>query len=287
MSEPVPQLSVSTPAAPEDRVRAFVEIFGQKWVGEFNDPVVFRNCSLSSKAALQFYRRDFAEMSRLLFADTMYRRRAGFDQAVLDAFIEAATNKLAEVQALIAVQCQRLVKLCESNGQPTDAAYVHQQQMLVPIISPHAASYLRCLLKLEELHRISASAMLNGVIDGEQFRVAEHHGHKAIRSLSGVLRNEYVKVRREAERVRAEASGAGVEPVPFEEGNLPAPDGTHQALQVDDAAPQEPQGASASGPPQPETAEAWSDPIEAGAGADSAPGVEPPPAAQSAVALAS
>ncbi len=136
MSEPVPQLSVSTPAAPEDRVRAFVEIFGQKWVNEFNDPVVFRSCSLSSKAALQFYRRDFAEMSRLLFADTMYRRRAGFDQAVLDAFIEAATKKLAEVQALIAVQCQRLVKVCESNGQPTDAAYVHQQQMLVPIISP-------------------------------------------------------------------------------------------------------------------------------------------------------
>lgn len=240
MREPVPQLSVSTPAAPDDRVRAFVEIFGQKWVSEFNDPVVFRNCSLSSKAALQFYSRDFAEMSRILFADTMYRRRAGFDQAVLDAFIDAATKKLAEVQALIAVQCERLVKLCESNGQPTDAAYMHRQQMLVPIISPHAASYLRCLLKLEELHRISASAMLNGVIDGEQFRVAEHHGHRAIRSLSGVLRNEYVKVRREAERVRDEASGAGPGPAPFGDHDLLDPDGSHDIFQADETKPREP-----------------------------------------------
>lgn len=231
MSEPAPQLSASSPAASDERVRALVEIFGEKWVSGFNDPVVFRSCSLSSKAAMQFYTREFAEMSRLLFADTMYRRRAGFDQAVVDTFMAAATKKLAEVQALIAVQCERLIKLCASNGQPTDAAYVHQQQMLVPIISPHAASYLRCLLKLEELHRISVSAMLNGVIDGEQCRVAEHHGHNAIRSLSGVLRNEYGKVRREAERVRAEAAvtGRGMDRV--EERELQVANGLERVFQ--------------------------------------------------------
>jgi len=237
MSESVPQLSASAPAAPEERVRALIEIFGQKWVSEFNDPVVFRSCSLSSKAAMQFFTREFAEMSRILFADTMYRRRAGFDQALLDTFIAVVTKKLADVQALIAVQCERLIKLCESNGQPIDAAYVHQQQMLVPIISPHAASYLRCLVKLEELHRISGSAMLNGVIDGEQRRVAENHGHKAIRSLSGVLRNEYTKVRREAERVRAEAAGIGQGLEHVDDSELQAPDDLERVFQEDQGEP--------------------------------------------------
>lgn len=203
MNEFPPSPSEAALASHDERLRTLVELFGQDWVDDFNDPIVFRSYSLCSKAAKQFYIREFQEMSRILYAETIYRRRPNYDQSLLDTFILEVAKKLAEVQAALAAHCQRLLRLCESNGQPTDAAFLHPHHLLVPIVAAHATSYMRCLVKLDELHQLSGSATLNGVIDANQRKLVELQARKAIRSLGGFIRNEYAKIRAEAVRVRA------------------------------------------------------------------------------------
>lgn len=199
---PPPRVA-SAPAPPDARLRTMVELFGQDWVDDFTDPIVFRNYSLSSKTARQFYMRDFAQMSRFLWAEVLYRRRPEFDVAMLDGFVIAVARKFAAIQARLAADCQRLHKLCESNGQPEDAAYVHPQLLLVPIIAAQATSYMRCLVTLDELHRLSGSATLNGVIDGSQRKNFELDARKAMRSLNGLIRHEYTRLRAAAERLKS------------------------------------------------------------------------------------
>jgi hypothetical protein len=210
MSDLVPP-APPAPAASTDRLRALAEVFGDAWAADFQDPVVFRTYSFYSPAAKQFYKRDFPLISRTLFAESVYRRRPAYNQAILDSFIIAVAKKLSDVQTSIGVQCERLVKICESNGQMTDAAFLHPQQLLVPIIAAHAISYLRCLQKLDELYQLSGSATLNGVIDGNQRKTVELLCRKGVRSFSAMLRNEIIKLRKESLRMRASAGAPDAE----------------------------------------------------------------------------
>jgi hypothetical protein len=211
MSELPPPISPAIAFSPEDRIRTLAEVFGEDWANDFQDPVVFRSYCFYSPAAKQFYKREFPLVSRTLFAESVYRRRPLYDQALLDSFIVAAAKKLSDVQAMIGVQCLRLVKLCESNGQLTDASFLHPQQLLVPIIAAHATSYLRCLQRLDELYHLSGSATLNGVIDGNQRKTVELLCRKAVRSFSAMLRNEIVKLRKESLRMRTVAGLSDLE----------------------------------------------------------------------------
>jgi hypothetical protein len=187
----------------EDQLRALAQVFGQEYADDFQDPVVFRQYEFFSPAVKQFYKREFPLISRTLFVESVYRRRPTYNQEVLDAFSAMAAKKLADILHMITTQCDRLEKLCKSNGQPTDAAYLHPQPTLVPVIAAHANSYIRCLAKLDELYQLTGSATLNGVIDGNQRKAFELLCRKAVRAFSAMLRNEIIKLRKESYRMKA------------------------------------------------------------------------------------
>lgn len=192
----------------EDQIKALAAVFGAEYAEEFQDPVVFKWYVFESPAVKQFYKREFPLISRTLFVESVYRRRPTYDQLVLDSFAALSAKKLGDILQMITTQCERLVKLCKTNGQMTDAAYLHPQTTLVPIIASHANTYIRCLVKLDELYRLSGSATLNGVIDGNQRKAVELLCRKAVRAFSAMLRNEIIKLRRESYRMR---TAAGVE----------------------------------------------------------------------------
>jgi hypothetical protein len=186
----------------EEQLNALAEVFGQHYAQDFQDAVVFRSYCFQSPAAKQFYKRNFPLVSRTLFLESVYRRRPLYNQEILDTFVVIVSKRLADIQQLISTQSLRLKKLCDSNGQLTDAAFVHPQPVLVPIIAAHANSYVRCLLRLDELYQLSASATLNGVIDGNQRKAVEQICRKAIRAFSTMLRYEIITLRKESARMR-------------------------------------------------------------------------------------
>jgi hypothetical protein len=254
MSEASQSPSASAPVSPEERLRIMEDLFGKEWVNDFDDPILFRSYTFTSKTATRFYLRNFAAMSHFLFAEILYRRRPDFDEKMLNNFVVTIAKKLADVQGQLVAHSQKVRKLCESNGQLADATYVHAHQLLVPIIAAHATSYMRCLVRLDELFQLTGSATLCGVIDGGQRKTIELTARRAMRHLHGVIRIEYTKLRKESERLQA--------PVPSEmadddseriNGDQPQA-ADHVAVQLDDddscklASPSQPvePGASAS-----------------------------------------
>ncbi len=190
----------------EDQLKALAQVFGQEYADDFQDPVVFRHYEFASPAVKQFYKREFPLVSRTLFVESVYRRRPTYNEEVLNAFSAMVAKKLADILHMISTQCDRLHKMCNSNGQLTDAAYLHPQPTLVPFIASHANSYIKCLLKLDELYQLTGSATLNGVIDGNQRKAFELLCRKAVRAFSAMLRNEIIKLRKESSRMK-EATG--------------------------------------------------------------------------------
>lgn len=245
MSELSQGLTAPAPGSPEERLRTLEDLFGREWVKEFDDPVLFRSYTFNSKTATGFYLRNFAAMSRFLFAEVIYRRRPGFDDAMLNQFVEEVGKKLAEVQGLLVVNAQRQRKLCESNGQQADAAYVHPHHLLVPIIVPLATSYMRCLVKLDELFQLTGSATLCGVINSGDRKTIELTARRAMRLLHGLIRHEYTKLRTEAERLLtspAMPEMSDEERVRIEDGQVQTVD--HQDQHLDDDESGEPSPAA-------------------------------------------
>lgn len=248
-----------SPVDTEEQLNALAEVFGQYFAEDFQDPVVFRRYCFQSPAAKQFYKRNFPLVSRTLFLESVYRRRPLYNQEILDEFVTKVSKRLADIQALIATQSLRLKKLCDSNGQLTDAAFVHPHEVLVPIIAAHANTYVRCLLKLDELYQLSGSATLNGVIDGNQRKAVEQICRKAIRAFSTMLRYEIITLRKESARFRSASATPDVE-VEHAEG------AQEQALQVVEDPVQgedQPEATSAEARPAEETSDGASAPTRA------------------------
>jgi hypothetical protein len=214
-----------SPVDAEEQLNALADVFGEYFAEDFQDPVVFRRYCFQSPAAKQFYKRNFPLVSRTLFLESVYRRRPLYNQDILDEFVTKVAKRLSDIQLLISTQSGRLKKLCDSNGQLTDAAFVHPYQVLVPIIAAHASTYVRCLLRLDELYQLSGSATLNGVIDGNQRKAVEQICRKAIRAFSTMLRYEIITLRKESARMRSASKTTDVEVEHAE-------DAQEQALQV-------------------------------------------------------
>jgi hypothetical protein len=193
-----------SPVDAEEQLNALAEVFGEYFAADFQDPVVFRRYCFQSPAAKQFYKRNFPLVSRTLFLESVYRRRPLYNQDILDEFVAKVSKRLADIQMLISTQSARLKKLCDSNGQLTDAAFVHPHEVLVPIIAAHANTYVRCLVKLDELEQIC---------------------RKAIRAFRTMLRYEIITLRKESARMRLALAMPDVE-VEHAEG------AQEQALQV-------------------------------------------------------
>ncbi|MDO8279815.1 MAG: hypothetical protein Q7T63_17025 [Burkholderiaceae bacterium] len=195
----------------EDQLKALAQVFGDEYANDFNDPVIFRVHTFESPAVKQFYKREFPLISRTLFVESVYRRRPMYNQDLLDSFAATAAKKLGDILQMLTTQCQRLEKICKTNGQTPDAVYLHAQLTTVPIIASHANTYIKCLLKLDQLYQLSGSATLNGVIDGNQRKQVELLCRKAVRAFSALLRNEILKLRKESYRMRQAASVADEE----------------------------------------------------------------------------
>lgn len=194
------------PVATDERRRAFGQLFGTEYLHGFQDPVIFREVDFYSPAVQQSYKRDFALISRTLFAEYIYRRRLGYNQEVLDSFSNMCAHKLAAINELLSRNLSQIHKLCQTQGAPIDAAYMDVQHKVVPIIHAFAFQYLRCLQTLDRLLQATGSAVLWGVFTAEQRKTAELTARKAINAFSAMVRNESGKVRREARRVREAAS---------------------------------------------------------------------------------
>ncbi len=270
----------------EDQLRALAEVFGEEYANEFNDPVLFRHYTFESPAVKQFYKREFPLISRTLFVESVYRRRPTYNQEVLDSFASIAAKKLGDILQMLTTQCDRVEKLCRSNGQTTDAVYLHAQLTLVPIIASHANTYIKCLQKLDQLYQLSGSATLNGVIDGNQRKQVELLCRKAVRAFSAMLRNEIIKLRKESTRMKQATGELDHEVEKAEGAQEQAIQSFDHAVQqenkLDPGAAVDPAGASA-------TIESLATTVEAAAGAktprkrkDASAGAEQPAGADAA-----
>lgn len=196
---------------PAKQRQAVVAVFGDKFANQFMGPIAFiDDATLSSPTATNFFRRDFQFISKVLNYEYQYRSWNGFDQALLDRYGEMITKKLDSIGTMIGNWNNRFAKLMETNGTKMDsAAYANAIQTTVPIISGHARAYFFILKELDKLNLIAGAANLMGVITSTQRAEAEFMCKKAVRAFGAALRNEVVRLYREADRLIKEQHGHG------------------------------------------------------------------------------
>jgi len=70
---------------PAKQRQAIVNVFGDKFARQFMGPIAFiDDAKLSSPTAINFFRRDFQFISKVLNYEYQYRSWNGFDQTLLD-----------------------------------------------------------------------------------------------------------------------------------------------------------------------------------------------------------
>lgn len=192
-----------------DRNReAFISIFGKDYLRGFQDPIVFRELKMYSPAVQQSFKRDFTLLSRVLFAEYIYRRRPQFNQDVLNDFATVCATKIASVLTLLTKDNERVRELCRQQGATIDASYFNCRTTIAPIIHSLAIQYIKALNMLDQLQQATGSATLNGVITSDQRREFELRARKAIKAFSATVRNESSKLRKERERLIASSQEA-------------------------------------------------------------------------------
>jgi hypothetical protein len=196
---------------PPKQRQAIVSVFGEKFAKQFMGPIAFiDDAKLSSPTAINFFKRDFQFISKVLNYEYQYRSWNGFDQGLLDRYGEMITKKLDSINTLITNWNNRFGKLMESNGVKMESAvYSNAIETTVPIISGHARAYFNILKELDRLNLIAGSANLMGVITSTQRAEAEFMCKKAVRAFGAALRNEVVRLYREADRLIKEQHGHG------------------------------------------------------------------------------
>ena len=205
MSDAATVISGSAPEfSQEQQIEALAEVFGPEYAARFQDPVIFMPVTFRSPTVKQFYKRDFNLISRTLFLESVYRRIPQYNQQILDDFSSMSARKLADVQTLLTKQHSRLAKLCKDNGVSLNASYLHPETRVAPVIAGHAKTYIQTLMKLDEVHLLAGTALLNGVIDGGIRREFELICRKAVRTFAVMLRYEIRKLWKESARMRAQ-----------------------------------------------------------------------------------
>ncbi len=191
----------------EDRHRkAFSEVFGNDYMDRFTDPVAFREVEFYSPPVWQEYRQNYKVLSRNLFAETVYRRRRGFNEEILTNYSQISATKLDAIQKLLTGKRDRLREVVSNNGHDVDAGYLHSRKYLVPIIHSHMMQFLKILQLQDEVLQLTGTCSLNGLMSAEERKKEEVQTKAAVRSFSGTIRNESIKMRKEAQRIHAEQS---------------------------------------------------------------------------------
>lgn len=193
------------------RREALIAVFGEKFAASYLGPIHFiDNATLQSPAAVNFYRRDFEFISKVLNYEYQYRSWNGFDQQLLDRYAEIISKKLTSIRTLLENNCNRFTKLLEMNNVRMESTlYSNSVSMTVPITSGHARGYFLLLQELDRLNLLAGTANLMGVIDSSMRANAEFLCKKAVRAFAAALRNEVVRIYREADRMIKEQHGQG------------------------------------------------------------------------------
>lgn len=202
--------TTETPAPPVDpRYQALVDVFGEQFAESFRDPVLHMPFSLRAPMPQAMLRRDFRLLSRACYLESVYRRRDGYNQDVLDAFARMAGEKIASITKLFDNRTTQLLKVYRDNGFEPDTVYHKQMDYPhLPIIAGHARSFIKLLERLDNYYQLTGCASMFGIFDGKQRSTAELEARKAVRSFTGMIRTEVSKLRKESQRVRAERFGA-------------------------------------------------------------------------------
>jgi len=199
----------SAPAL-DPRIEALIDVFGPVFVKRFNEPVLYMSAELSAPVTQAMYRRDYALLSRSLLLESVYRRRIGFNEAILDGFAATLQAQLAKVMQFFTVRTEQLTKLYTSQGITPEPVYIKVQHYPdIPVIATHARSYIMMLRQLDDYYQLTGCATLMGILDGGQRRTAEMQARKVVRAFNAVVRQESIKLRKESLRL----ANSGKEPV--------------------------------------------------------------------------
>jgi len=181
---------------------AFSAVFGRDYLRGFRDPVFFVNMRMFSPAVQTSYRRDYHMLSRVMFAEYIYRRSRYYDQSILDNFAQLAAKKAGDVLALFKLETAKLHQTCHNNNIPVDAGYLHSVTALTPVIHVNAMQYLRMMEALDQLMQATGSATLFGVISSDERRAIEIRMRRVIRAWGSMIRHEASRLRNENYRLQ-------------------------------------------------------------------------------------
>ncbi len=201
----------ASPLSEEEKRDAMSEVFGSEFADKFNDPVVFSRRRFWTHGAIQFFKRDFALVSRTLHLSSVYRRRREYSEQVLDNFWTLTTRKIADIERILCLNRDRLLKLCEQSQlkEEETADFLHPADRVVPVIAPAARSYSQVLGVLDQIYFRTGAAFMAGIIDDKQKLTAEMAAKKAVRAFASMLRMESIRLRKEARRVDEAGASLG------------------------------------------------------------------------------
>lgn len=194
-----------------NRRQALINVFGERFAKTYLGPIHFMDDeTLNSPTAINFYRRDFQFISKVLNYEYQYRSWHGYNQELLDRYAEIITKKLTSMGTLLENWSNRFEKVMEQNGTKMEST-VYSNGMLatIPITSGFARRYFSTLKELDHLNLLAGTANLMGVIDSAQRAQAEYMCKNAVRAFAAALRNEVVRLYREADRLMQDQRSRG------------------------------------------------------------------------------
>lgn len=198
-------LTTADPITPAEKEQAMVDVFGPEFAGRFGDPIMYVRLRQYSQPCKQFYRRDFALLSRSLWLESVYRRRRDFSTDVLDRFASLTAQKNEDVSKMLRLNVDRFIKLAVQSGMPGSdlASFMRPSDQVVPIIATGSRFYIKNLELLDYIMALTGSLMLWGSFDSKQRTEAEALARKAIRAYGMLVRVESSRLYKESQRMQS------------------------------------------------------------------------------------
>lgn len=195
----------------ELRVEAFNKVFGGDYSARFTDPIHFVRGEFLNYRIHQFYKHNFAFISRNMFTEYVYLRRPKYDRAILTRYHDLMAKKLDLLNSLVkrfTGQVDHVLNV--NNASDEEIGFLKPNEELVPVIHAQARQYLDLLLETDRLFVKTAAAVLQGQLNSDEKLDIEKKTILAFRSLGNMVRSESVTLRKEAQRVRREMEKEGI-----------------------------------------------------------------------------
>ncbi|MEQ6436304.1 hypothetical protein V8Z74_14920 [Comamonas sp. w2-DMI] len=194
-----------------ERNAAFEKCFGGNYMERFTDPIHFLSVGFLNYRIHKFYENNYAFMSKNLFSEYVYRRRAKYNRDLLVRYFDLMAKKLGGVSAILTKYHGQVDHVLKVNNQTDDEiGYLREYKELVPVIHAQARQYLDLLLSADQLFMKLAAGVLSGLIDSNEKTEIERKVILSFRAIGNTVRNEAITLRKEATRVRNEMQSEGI-----------------------------------------------------------------------------